>query len=112
VFVTKGEVGKLLATVDEPWFKELLVFAVSIMMLAGEIVNLTWASVDMIRKVIMVENTNEHRLKTTQPHGVPMNDLVFAMPDKRTERAGVVFRNGKGEKLQVNGFSPSPGLPG
>jgi integrase len=102
VFLTEGEFGRLLATVDEPWFKELLVFAVSTMMRAGEIVNLTWTSVDMIRKVIMVENTNEHRLKTTQPHGVPMNDLVFAMLDKRKERSGLVFRNGKGERLQVN----------
>jgi integrase len=104
-FLTREDFCRLLDTVQDQWFRELIIFAASTMMRAGEIVNLTWNSVDMGRRVILVENTLEHRLKTTQPHAVPMNGDVYSILSQKKGRVGIVFPNPRGGKLKVDHIS-------
>ena len=101
-FITKPEFQRLLDVIPDRWYRELIAFAVSTMMRAGEIVNLTWESIDLERRVIMVENTKEHRLKTQKPHAVPINNVVFEILLSRQQRSGHVFLSPDGQRLTVD----------
>ncbi len=47
VHLTKNEFSSVIETIRLPWLREIVTFAVATMMRAGEIVNLTWDSIDM-----------------------------------------------------------------
>jgi integrase len=79
VYLTKEEFTKLVGSIKLPWIREIVAFAVATMMRAGEIVNLTWDSIDLEKRVILVENSDKFRLKTTQPRAIPMNDWVCGL---------------------------------
>jgi integrase len=57
-YLTREEFSRLIASIDLPWLKNLVQFAVSTMLRVGEIVNLRWDSVDLQRRLIL-ENTGE-----------------------------------------------------
>ena len=104
-FLTHDEFQKLLNAIQIPWFKDLVIFAASTMMRAGEIVNLTWDSVDLERKVILVENTYQHLLKTRRAHVIPMSDLVYTFLSAQAIRSGFVFKFPDGHPLNVGYIS-------
>jgi integrase len=104
-FLTQEEFQILLDAITYPWYKDLVRFAVSTMMRAGEIVNLGWSSVDLNRRVVLVESTARHTLKTGRSHAVPMNDWVFAFLSYQTNRTGLVFRFTDGRSLNVGYIS-------
>jgi site-specific recombinase XerD len=101
IYLTKEEFSRLIASIDLPWLKNLVQFAVSTMMRVGEIVNLSWDSVDLQRRLILVENTEEFRIKTTNPRSVPMNDWVFSFVATKANRTGFVFTLPSGHKITV-----------
>ena len=68
VYFTAEEFKTLLAAVTEPWYRDMLLFAISTMMRLCEIVNLKWKSVDLERRIISIENTEGFHVKTYQ-HG-------------------------------------------
>jgi site-specific recombinase XerD len=101
IYLSKEAFKCLLGTINLPWYKELVVFAVSTMMRAGEIVSLQWKSVDLRRRIIMVENTDEFRIKTTKPRVIPMNDWVIGLLAPREQKEGHVFTFPDGKRLTV-----------
>jgi integrase len=100
-FLSKEDFKKLLDIVTIPWFKELIMFAVCTMMRSGEILALTWNSVDLRRRLILVENTKEFRIKTTRPRVVPMNDWVFKYLATRENKTGYIFVSPEGKRISV-----------
>jgi len=76
-YLTPIEFQKLIGVIDKDWLKNLVQFAVSTMMRLGEIVHLQWSSVDLDKKLILVENTDEFRVKAHKPRTIPMNDWVY-----------------------------------
>ena len=104
-FITQEEFQILLEAIAYPWYKDLVKFAVSTMMRAGELVNLTWNSVDLKRRVVLVESTARHTLKTGRSHAVPMNDWVFSFLSSQTITSGFVFRFTDGRQLNVGYIS-------
>jgi integrase len=104
-YLTKAEFSLLHESIKIPWLKDVVAFAVSTMMRAGEIVNLTWESVDLGKRIILVENKNGFRLKTTQPRYIPMNDWVAGYLSQRTAREGYVFTFPDGRRLSVDRLS-------
>jgi len=105
VYLTQAEFADLLQSIKVGWLRDIATFAVTTMMRIGEIVNLTWDSIDLEKRVILVENTDRFRLKTTQPRELPMNDWVFGFLSKGTTRAGYVFTYPNGRKMMVGGVS-------
>jgi integrase len=53
-YLTKEDFQKLMALVTEDWLKDMLVVAVATGMRRGEILNLTWESIDLERRIILV----------------------------------------------------------
>lgn len=91
VYLTHEEFNRVVETIDLNWYKEIIIFAVSTMMRLAEIVNLQWMSVDLGRREINVENTDEFRLKTQKPRTIPMNAWVFEMLSNKQNKMGRVF---------------------
>jgi integrase len=105
VYLTKPEFSRLVQSIQAPWMRNIVTFAVATMMRAGEIVNLTWDSIDLEKRVILVENTDRFRLKTTQPRAIPMNDWVVRFLSEREHRSGFVFTFQDGRKTTEGGIS-------
>jgi integrase/recombinase XerC len=98
-YLTHEEFNKIRGIIDQKWYEEIIVFAVSTMMRLGEIVNLQWTSVDLERREITVENTDEFRVKTHKPRTIPMNEWVFYMLSNKPIKAGRVFTFPDGRAL-------------
>ena len=105
VYLTKEEFTNLIGSIKLPWFQEIITFAVATMMRAGEIVNLAWDSIDLEKRVILVENSDKFRLKTTQPRAIPMNDWVYTLLSSREKRIGYVFTFPDGRQTTVDCIS-------
>lgn len=100
-YLSREEFHNLLQVITLPWFKNLIIFAVSTMMRCGEIVSLTWNSIDLRRRVILIQNTKDFRIKTTKPRAVPMNDWVYQFLSTRENKVGQVFSFPDGKELTV-----------
>ena len=100
-YLTRDEFQKLLGAITVPLFKNLVVFAVCTMMRSGEIVSLTWDSIDLRRRLILIENTKEFRVKTSKPRAVPMNDWVFKFLATQEKKVGKIFSFPDGRQLTV-----------
>jgi integrase len=100
-YLTKDDLKRVLAAIRVQWLKDIVCFAVSTMMRAGEIVNLRWEAVDVDRRLIQVENTDTFRIKTTKPRSIPMNGWVYQHLSSRKERTGYVFMLPCGRKATV-----------
>lgn len=117
-YLTKEEFQRLLHVIPQQWFRELVTFAVCTMMRSGEIVNLAWDSVDLKRRLILVENRDGFRLKNAKPRVVPMNEWVFGFLATREKKSGLVFAFPDRRKLSVGyvgrkfkKFAQASGLP-
>lgn len=100
-YLSMEEFHKLIAVIDREWFKDLVRFAVATMMRAGEIVNLQWNSVDLKRRIIFVENTNEFKTKTYKARVVPMNEWVYYMLKTKARMNEKVFTFPDGKSFSV-----------
>ncbi len=78
-YLTKEDFQKLMALVTEDWLKDMLVVAVATGMRRGEILNLTWESIDLERRIILVRNVNGFQTKSGKTRTIPMNDMVFSV---------------------------------
>jgi integrase len=101
IYLTKEEFKKLMNVVNNPWFKDLIMFAIATMMRAGEITSLNWQSVDLLRRVIMIENQENFRIKTSKPRIIPMNQWVYEFLSSRKIKEGNVFTFGNRRQLSV-----------
>lgn len=99
VYLTHEEFNIIRGMIDLEWYKDIIIFAVSTMMRLGEIVNLQWKSVDLERREIPVENTDEFRVKTHKSKTIPMNEWVFHMLSNKPNRIGRVFTFPDGKAL-------------
>ena len=101
IYLTPEDFQKLLSVIQYDWFRDLVRFAVSTMMRVGEIVNLKWSSIDLERRLILVENTETYRTKTRKSRVVPMNEWVYYFLGKKERRNEYVFTFPDGKALRV-----------
>ncbi len=76
VYIRKEDFGKLLSAIEDPWFRELVTFAVLTGLRRGEILNLTWKDVDLERKLIHIQSGEGFITKAGKRRSVPMNERV------------------------------------
>ena len=81
-WISSEEEGRLLAN-SAPWLQDMIVFALNTGMRRGEILNLQWQAVDLIRQVLVVM-----RSKNGEKRTVPLNSrLVELLRRKATMQA-------------------------
>jgi len=101
VYFTQEEFKKLLGTINQEWYRDIVRFAVSTMMRVGEIVNLRWSKVDLPNRLIHVENTIEFTVKTQRPRTIPMDEWVCLMLRKKARISELVFTFPSGRPLPI-----------
>jgi integrase len=82
-FLTQNDYQKLIATIPEKWFHDLVVIAVFTGIRRGEILNLTWKDLDFNKKLIYVQSKENFRTKCGKRRAVPMNETVFQVLSER-----------------------------
>jgi integrase len=100
-YLSTEEFAQLLKVVPTDWFRDLLRFAVATMMRLGEIVNLKWSSVNLERRIVLVENVGEFRTKTRKMRAIPLNELVHLVLRNKTRQGDRVFVFPDGRPLSV-----------
>jgi integrase/recombinase XerD len=90
-YLPPAEIRRLLATIDDPAFREIVIFALLTMMRRGEIVNLTWDDVDLTSEVIKVRPSRRFRPKAGKSRLVPMHPWVHELLTRLPRRGGLVF---------------------
>jgi integrase len=101
LYLTPEDFQKLLSVIQYDWYRDLVRFAVSTMMRVGEIVNLKWSSIDLERRLILVENTETYRTKTRKSRVVPMNEWVYYFLVRKERKSEHVFAFPDGKSLRV-----------
>lgn len=97
VFFSQCEFRCLMNSIEDPPFRELILFAVLTGMRLGEIANLTWRGIDLERKIITVQSTAVFRTKNGCSRMVPMNENLFRMMENKSGYSTdthVFLRNG------------------
>ena len=56
-YLTTEEISRLLESIKTSWLRDIVAFAVVMIMREGEIVNFTWDSIDLEKRNILVENS-------------------------------------------------------
>ena len=62
-WISSEEEGRLLAN-SAPWLQDMIVFALNTGMRRGEILNLQWQAVDLIRQVLVVMRSKNGEKRT------------------------------------------------
>ncbi len=95
IHLTEGEFRTLYLSIEEEWLRDVVLFAVLTGMRRGEIVNLHWKDVDVIRKTIAIQSSPTYRTKLGRKRVIPMNDQVYALLESKKEHCsdpnGLVF---------------------
>ena len=102
VYFSKEDFKKFIAKVQEPFLKDLFLFAALTGLRLGEILNLDWQNIHLERRLIVVANSECFLTKTGRCRLVPMSNAVTDILSRREATRGMcamVF-HAKGERLQ------------
>jgi integrase len=97
-FISKADFQKLTEAINDPWLKNIVLFAVLTGFRLGEIVHLQWSQVDLDRKVITVVSTDSFKTKQGKRRVVPLADpaLNILQTVAQTNMFEFVFAIGEG----------------
>jgi len=76
-FLTKPELLRLVARIDDIGIRNIVLFAFFTMMRRGELTHLRWSQVDLERKIIHIRSSGEFRVKGGRYRWTPMSDWVY-----------------------------------
>ena len=85
-FLTKQDFQKLLSFIEEGWFKEVIIFAVSIGLRRGELINLRWNNVDLQRKLLTIESNPTFLTKSGRRRIIPLNESVYFLLQRKQSK--------------------------
>lgn len=93
VYLTEGQFESLLGSIEEPWLRDLVIFAATTGLRRSEILNLRWEDVQFEDRLIRVRNHGTFRTKTGKNRTLPMSEVVFnlLLDRKKKARAELVF---------------------
>ncbi len=98
--LTKEEFVRLYDKIEEPWLKDIIVFAVLTGLRRGEIMNLQWKDVDLERKTITIQSSEEYRVKHGKVRVLPLSNEAHSILTRQQGGGQWVFVNGCGERLK------------
>jgi integrase len=83
VFFSRDEFRTLLNAIQEPWLKDVVIFAALTGMRKGEIINLQWKDVDLNRRLVTVQSSAGFTTKRGKRRAVPMNETIVELLRRR-----------------------------
>ncbi len=99
IFIDEVELNQIINQEPDQQLKDMYLFAFHTGMRLGEIVNLTWNTVDLIEGIINVTNTVNFTTKGKKERVIPINDRIQNLLSKRLpkiisiEKSEYVFNN-------------------
>jgi integrase/recombinase XerD len=105
IYLTKEDLSKLLAKVDNQLFKDIFLFAALTGLRLSELVNLKKSSIDWKQSQIIVSNDEDFTTKSGKQRVIPIHTLlidVLKRREARTHNSIYIFAKTNGYK-----FSPS-----
>jgi integrase len=103
--LTRIDLIRLLSSIEDRGFRELVIVATETMMRIGELVNLAWHDVNFDTGVIHVRNKETFRVKGLKPRDIPMTNDVFHILASKQRNSEFVFCNKKGGQLLTRSVS-------
>jgi integrase len=104
-YLEENELKALVKAVQDPDFRNLLIFAVFTMMRLGEIVNLKWRDVDLDRGIIQIRDSEKFRVKGGRPRKVEMSSWVAGCLAAKVRIGDYVFYGPRGVPLKGQSVS-------
>jgi integrase len=108
LFFSIEDFKKLIENIAEEWFRDIVIIGAMTGMRRGEILNLTWNAIDLERRVIMIQSSDDYRTKRGKKRVIPMNDTVLAVLQRRKLTGyspKFVFSDESGEKISRSALS-------
>lgn len=75
-FLSKTDFQKLISIIREDWLRKLVMLAVLTGMRRGELVNLRWQDVDLVRKLIHIQSNPTFRTKHGKLRTIPLSEVA------------------------------------
>jgi len=97
--LTEDDVRRLMKVIDDPEFRNLVMFAILTVMRLGELTHLEWNDIDLARRDIRIRNKMGFRVKGGKPRTIPMSPWVYEFLSKQELKKGLIFKNAKGYQL-------------
>ncbi len=104
-YFTLQDFTKLIAAIDQDWFRQIVIVAVLTGMRRGELINLTWADVDLERRLIRIQSNSNFRTKNGRKRIMPMNPYVFDILTKLSSDKKEFVFTCSGQKILDRGLS-------
>jgi integrase len=99
------ELKALLGAIQDPDFRNLIIFAVFTMMRLGEIMNLKWREVDLNRRIIHIRDSEGFQVKGGKPRKVEMSNWVESFLASKVHSGNYVFCGVRGVPLKGQSVS-------
>ncbi len=87
IFFNTPDFEKLLATIDQGWLREMVVFAVLTGLRRGELCNLKWQDVDLKTKVVHIHSSATFKTKQGKRRVVALNNTAFLLLQSRKHQS-------------------------
>jgi integrase len=96
----REEFQRLLDTIREPWFRDVVLFAAVTGMRQGEILSLRWDQVDFRARVARLSSTASFRTKTGKRRSVPLGETAIrVLHDRESARESALVFTLRGRPL-------------
>ena len=96
-YLTMQEFNRLLQSIDDRHFADLVLFAALTGMRRGELTHVRWAHVDLRARLIHIQNSEEFTVKAMRPRTIPMNQDAFNLLSSLPKETEHVFVDGNGK---------------
>lgn len=102
IFLTREDFDRLLSTVEDEWFRRVVVVAVSTGMRRAEIINLRRSDVDLARRTIRIQSNDVYMTKAGKNRIIPMSNTVHQVIQKclQEDDCEYVFTSGGRQILE------------
>lgn len=98
-YFSREELRKLVDTISQSWLKDVVMFAALTGMRRSEILSLRWEQVDLGRRVLHIENSDEFRTKTRKRRSIPLSSIVLSLLVRRKQEISEYVFSKDGERI-------------
>lgn len=106
LFINSGELNQIIDKATDPNMKEIFLIAFNTGMRLGELVNMKWSWVDLIRRTIILKQNEFFTTKGKRERLIPMNKIVYDILSAKFSNHNNVNSNNyiyfKGNNIKIN----------
>ncbi len=100
-FFGQDDFQKLFEAINELWLRDVVLFAILTGLRRGEIINLSWQQVDMNKRWVHIQSSENYQTKQGKQRTIPLGEAACLLLQKRRDllNDGLVFRMDDGKAI-------------